>query len=55
MRYRLDFDLKSFTGTAFRPQIIYRNGVPDRSGLLSPLQTILNYDQDDIFYIVLYV
>ena len=34
---RLDLDLKSFTGTAFRQQIFYRNGVPDRSGLLSPL------------------
>ena len=33
---RLDLDLKSFTGTAFR-QLFYRNGVPDRSGLLSPL------------------
>ena len=37
MRYRLDFDFKSFTGTAYRPQIFCRNGVPDRSGLLSPL------------------
>ena len=37
MCYRLGSDLKSFTGTAFRQQIFYRNGVPDRSGLLSPL------------------
>ena len=37
MCYGLDLDLKSFTGTAFRQQIFYRNGVPDRSGLLSPL------------------
>ena len=42
MSYRLDLDLKSFTGTAFRRQIFYRNGVPDRSGLLSPLLTALN-------------
>ena len=39
MCYRLDFDLKIFTGTAFRQKIFYRNGVPDRSGLLSPLFT----------------
>ena len=39
MCYRLDLDLKFFTGTAFRQQIFYRNGVPDRSGLLSPLPT----------------
>ena len=39
MCYRLDLDLKSFTGTAFRQQIFYRNGVSDRSGLLSPLVT----------------
>ena len=38
MCYRLGLDLKSFTGTAFRQQIFYRNGVPDRSGLLSPLR-----------------
>ena len=37
MCYRLGLDLKSFTGTAFRQQIFYRNGVPDRSGLLSLL------------------
>ena len=34
---KLDLDLKSFTGTAFRQQIFYRNGAPDSSGLLSPL------------------
>ena len=38
MCYRLGLDLKSFTGTAFRQQIFYRNGVPDRSGLLSLLR-----------------
>ena len=43
MSYKLDLDLKSFTGTAFRQQIFYRNGVPDRSGLLSPLLLMLTH------------
>ena len=30
LTYRLDLDLKSFSGTAFRQQIFYRNGVPER-------------------------
>ena len=42
MCYRLDLDLNFFTGTAFRQQIFYRNGVPDRSGLLSPLTITIN-------------
>ena len=33
-----------FTGTAFRQQIFYRNGVPDRSGLLSPLLIVVAFD-----------
>ena len=37
MCYRLDLHFKSFTGTALRQQMFYRNGVPDRSSLLSPL------------------
>ena len=45
MCYRLDLDLNFFTGTAFRQQIFYRNGVPDRSGLLSPL---LNRHKSDL-------
>ena len=61
MSNRLDLDLKSFTGrpTAFRQKIFYRNGGPDRSGLLSPLDLtkdiaglLRDLDQNQILYTV---
>ena len=59
MSSRLDLDLKSFTGTAFRQKIFYRNGGPDRSGLLSPLDLtkdiaglLRDLDQNQILYTV---
>jgi len=30
-------DLETLTGTPYRQQLFHRNGVPGRSGLLSPL------------------
>ena len=55
MCYRLDLALQSFPGTPFRQQTFYRKGVPDRSGLLSPLlQLLMAFDlvekcQNDYF------
>ena len=60
MCYRLDLDLKFFTGTAFWLQIFYRNGIPDRYGLLSPPHyasmryylVVSNKTNGDKFYVI---